>query len=162
AASSGAGAGWWIASRRLGARRRQLPVSEGPPLLEWILRANGAMGAWLEGPGSRQVAHAANGPGPTLDESIRARLQHQRAGDGKGVERLEAGILVYASLDGRAAGLLLDNHSSGTEREAASRDLARFLDYDRWRPVLADLAKQQDTAGESVESVAMRLAHRLE
>lgn len=162
AATIGAGAGWWIASRRVGARRRQLPVSEGPPLLEWILRANGAMGAWLEGPGSRQVAHAAKGLGATLDATIRARLQHQRAGDGKGIERLEAGTLVYASLDGRAAGLLLDNHSSVAEREAASRDLARFLDYDRWRPVLADLAKQQDTAGESVESVAMRLAHRLE
>ena len=158
----GAGAGWWIARRRTGAQLGQLPVSEGPPLLEWILRANGALGAWLEAPGKRQVARSARAPSPSFDEIIQARLQQQRGSDGQGVERLESGTLVYASLDGRAAGLLLDNRVSTAGREAAMRDLARLVDYDRWRPVLADLAKQQDTAGESVESVAMRLAHRLE
>ncbi len=162
AAALGAGAGWWFARRRSGTRVGQAPVSEGPPLLDWILRANGGLGAWLEGPGSRQVARAAGGPGQALDEIIRARLQQQRGGDGQGVERLEAGTLVYASLDGRAAGLLLDSGSPVAVREAALSDLARLLDYDRWRPVLSDLAKQQDTTGESVESVAMRLAQRLE
>jgi diguanylate cyclase (GGDEF)-like protein len=44
----------------------------------------------------------------------------------------------------------------------ALRDLARLLDYDRWRPVLADVAKAQETPGETVESVALRLAHQLE
>lgn len=162
AAALGAGAGWWIASRRAQAQTGQLPASEGPPLLDWILRANGALGAWLEAPGRRQFARSTHGPNPALDEIVQAKLQQQRGGDGQGVERLEAGTLVYASLDGRAAGLLLDNRCSVVQREAALRDLARLVDYDRWRPVLADLTRQQDTAGESVESVAMRLAHRLE
>jgi len=162
AAIAGVAAGWWIARRRASAAAGELPVSDGPPLLEWVLRANAARGAWLEGPGSRQAVQAVTPLSPEVEETIRARLEHQRRGDGQGVERLESGTLVYAALDGRAAGLLLNSRSGSAARDAALRDLARLLNFDRWRPVLAELSKQQDTAGESVDSVAMRLAHRLE
>ena len=161
AGAAGVALGWW-------ARRRQLalqtppPITEGPPLLEWILRANAASGAWLVGPGSRETAVSAVGVAEEVDHAIRARLEHQRVGDGQGVERLGQGTLVYASLDGRAGGLLLPSNSSTGSRARALKDLARLLDYDRWRPVLADLVKQQDKSDESVDSVAMRLAHQLE
>ncbi len=138
------------------------PTAEGPPLLEWILRSNGAMGAWMVGPGTREVAVPTGGLSDDVDRVVRARLEHQRVGDGQGVERLGSGTLVFASLEGRAAGLHLPADSSPQATATAQRDLARLLDYDRWRPVLADVAKEQDTPGESVESVALRLAHQLE
>lgn len=158
----GAVAGWW-ANRRKSASSRDLPsLTEGPPLLEWILRANTGAGAWLVGPGTRETAVSSRGITETTDHAIRSRLEHQRMGDGQGVERLGEGTLVFASLDGRAAGVLLPLASSTGERARALRDLARLLDYDRWRPVLADLVKQQDKTTESVDSIAMRLAHQLE
>jgi diguanylate cyclase (GGDEF)-like protein len=126
------------------------------------MRANGAAGAWLVGPGSRETAFAAEAVPEELDYAIRARLEHQRVGDGQGVERLGKGMLLYASLDGRSGALLLPAGSSTGARARALRDLARLLDYDRWRPVLADVARQQETTGESVDSVAIRLAHQLE
>ncbi len=152
---------WW-------SRRRLLPVAtlrspgEGPPLLEWLLRANGALGAWLVGPGTREAAGPPQGLSAELDHLVRERLEQQRQGDGQGVERLESGTLVFASLDGRAAGLHLPPGSSTGARATAMRDLARLLDYDRWRPVLADVAKTQETAAESVGSFALRLALQLE
>jgi diguanylate cyclase (GGDEF)-like protein len=162
-AALGLAAGWWLGRRPVQRRGPATQLAaEGPPLLEWILRANAARGAWLLGPGTQEAAVAAPGVGEDLDQAVRARLEHQRAGDGQGVERLEGGSLVYASLEGRAAGLLLDPGTSAEARAAASRDLARLLDYDRWRPVLAEVSRQQDKAGESVESVALRLAHQLE
>jgi diguanylate cyclase (GGDEF)-like protein len=160
----GAGSGLLLRlSRRprvVAARLR--PLTDGPPLLEWILRANGAEGAWIMGPGTREVAVPTGGLSEELDRLVRSRLEHQRVGDGQGVERLGDGTLVFASLDGRAAGLQLPHGTSPEAAEVAQRDLARLLDYDRWRPVLADVAKEQDTPGESVESVALRLAHQLE
>jgi diguanylate cyclase (GGDEF)-like protein len=162
AAALGLGAGWWL-GRRPSLVRRPLPLpSDGPPLLEWILRANAGRAAWLSGPGTQEAAVAAQGLPEELDRAVHARLEQQRVGDGQGVERLEGGTLVYASLDGRAAGLLLEANSSTGERALALRDLARLLDYDRWRPVLAEVTKQQDTTAESVDSVAIRLAHQLE
>lgn len=138
------------------------PTAEGPPLLEWILRSNGALGAWMVGPGTREVAVPTGGLSEAVDQIVRARLEHQRVGDGQGIERLGSGTLVFASLEGRAAGLHLPSGSTPQAAATAQRDLARLLDYDRWRPVLADVAKEQDTPGESVESVALRLAHQLE
>ena len=138
------------------------PVGEGPPLLEWILRANGADGAWLVGPGTREVAVPTGGVSEDLDHVVRSRLEHQRMGDGQGVERLGSGVLIFASLEGRAAGLHLPSAAAPDDVAVAQRDLARLLDYDRWRPVLVDVAKEQETPGESVDSVALRLAHQLE
>ncbi|HEX7025299.1 MAG TPA: GGDEF domain-containing protein [Gemmatimonadales bacterium] len=138
------------------------PAAEGPPLLEWLMRSNGALGVWLVGPGTREVAVPGGVVPDELDRVVRARLEHQRVSDGQGVERLGSGTLVFASLDGRAAGLHLPPDSSNGARATALRDLARFLDYDRWRPVLVDVAKEQETPGESAESVALRLALQLE
>ena len=162
AAAIGLAAGWWLGRRQREVRGTQSPISEGPPLIEWVLRANGASGAWLVGPGSRQSALSVQGVPDSLQQAIGARLEHQRLGDAQGVERLGQGTLVYASLDGRAAGLLLEGGSSTGARARALRDLARLLDYDRWRPVLAEVSRQQGQTGESVDSVAIRLAHQLE
>ena len=161
--AAGTGAGLLIRrGRQLRHPEPVQPTGEGPPLLEWILRSNGALGAWMVGPGTREVAVPTGGLPEDVDRVVRARLEHQRVGDGQGVERLVAGTLVFASLEGRAAGLHLPPGTSPQATATAQRDLARLLDYDRWRPVLADLAKEQNTPGESVESVALRLAHQLE
>jgi len=162
AVGAGLGAGLWL-GRRPGPVRRSAPLpSDGPPLLEWVLRANAAHAAWLIGPGTQEAAVASRGLADAVDQAVHARLEQQRAGDGQGIERLEGGTLVYASLDGRAAGLLLDAGSSTGARALAQRDLARLLDYDRWRPVLAEVSKQQDKTDETVDSIAIRLAHQLE
>jgi hypothetical protein len=158
----GAAVAVWLGKRRMAQTPAASPAAEGPPLLEWILRANGATGAWLIGPGTREVAVPKVGIPEELDRLVRARLEHQRMGDGQGVERLGSGTLVFASLDGRAAGLQLPLGSSTGVRATAQRDLARLLDYDRWRPVLAAVVRDQDSPGESVESVALRLAIQLE
>lgn len=135
---------------------------EGPPFLDWLRRANGALGAWLVRSGSRETAQRPDDIPEILDRTIRARLENQRLSDGQGVERLEGGTLVYASLDGRSAGLLLEPNSAADDRSIALQDLARLLDYERWRPVLSDVTRQQDRTDESVDSVALRLAHQLE
>lgn len=126
------------------------------------MRANAALGAWLVGPGARESVMAAGALPDAVDRNIQARLDHQRSQDGQGVERLDAGILVYASLDGRAAGLCLPADSSTGEKAAALRDLARYLDLERLRPVVAQVAREQGSPMESPESVAFRLAHQLE
>ena len=157
------GAGFWLLARgRRTIPPAPAPTAEGPPLLEWLLRANGALGAWLVGPGSRESAAPRGGFPTDLDRVVRDRLEHHRLGDAQGVERLDGGTLVYASLDGRAAGLVLPDESGTGARAAALRDLARLLDFDRWRPVLVEVEKQQGRPDESVESVALRLAHQLE
>jgi diguanylate cyclase (GGDEF)-like protein len=158
------GAGAWILLSGGGRSAPPAPAqsAEGPPLLDWLLRANGALGAWLVGPGSRETAGPTGGLPVDLDRVVQGRLEQHRLGDAQGVERLEGGTLVYASLDGRAAGLLLPARCSSGARGTALRDLARLLDFDRWRPVLADVARQQERPDESVESIALRLAHQLE
>ena len=155
------GAGAWILFSGGGRSAPPAPAqtAEWPPLLDWLLRANGALGAWLVGPGSQE---SAGRPAADLARVVLARLEQHRLGDAQGVERLEGGTLVYASLDGQAAGLVLPAESPTGARGVAVRDLARLLDFDRWRPVLADVAKQQERPDESVESVALRLAHQLE
>lgn len=150
----------WLLRRR--SSRLSQPSAEGPPVLEWILRANAARGAWLVGPGTREIAAPRGGIPESLNRNIQARLEQQRSGDGRGVERFDSGILVYASLDGRAAALFLPPDCSTGDKATSLNDLARFLDYDRWKPVLVDVAREQGTVGESVESIALRLAHQLE
>ncbi len=152
----------WLRVRRHRTDAHGQPPADGPPLLEWLLRANAAQGAWLIGPGTRESAAPRAGLSESVDRNIQARLEKQRDGDGQGVERFDAGILVYASLDGRAAGLFLLPDCSTGEKATAVRDLARFLDYARWKPVLTDIAREQGSPGESIESVAVRLAYQLE
>ncbi|MGH7560076.1 MAG: diguanylate cyclase [Gemmatimonadales bacterium] len=146
--------------------RREEPAAwapgDGPPVLEWVRRANAAQGAWLVGSGTRETSAPAGGIPAETDRLVRVRLEQHRLGDAQGVERLDRGLLVYASLDGRAAALLLPDGASASRRELARHDLARLVDYDRWRPILAEVTRQQGTPGESVESIALRLAHQLE
>lgn len=137
-------------------------LGTGPPVLEWVMRANASLGAWLVAPGTREAAAPGGGVPEDVDRLIRMRLEQHRTSDGQGVERLEHGVLVYASLEGHAAGLLLPPDVSAGRRDIARNDLARLLDFDRWRPVLAEVVRQQDTPWESVESVALRLAIQLE
>jgi diguanylate cyclase (GGDEF)-like protein len=135
---------------------------DGPPVLEWVMRANSGLGAWLVAQGTKETALASQGVDSDLDMLVRIRLEQHRTGDSQGVERLERGILVYASLDGRAAGILLPSDASPGRRDVARHDLARLLDYDRWRPVLTEVAKQQDRPDETEESIALRLAINIE
>lgn len=163
ALAAGLAAGWWLAVRRhAGGVAADPPAAEGPPLLEWVLRANPARGVWLIGPGVREAALSGAGLGPTIDRMVVERLEHHRQGDGQTVERLDAGTLLIGSLDGFAAGLLLSPGTGAAVRERALRDLARLLDHHRLRPVLADVAREQEQPGESVESIALRLSSQLE
>lgn len=149
--------------RRLrGDRPADAVAGEGPPVLEWVMRANGGLGAWLVAQGTRETVMARGGIDQDLDLLVRMRLEQHRTGDSQGVERLERGILVYASLDGRAAGIVLPSDASSARRDTARHDLTRLLDYDRWRPVLKEVAMQQDRPDETEESIALRLALSIE
>jgi diguanylate cyclase (GGDEF)-like protein len=149
-------------NRLRGDRPTEEMPGDGPPVLEWVMRANSGLGAWLVAQGTKETALASQGVDADLDALVRVRLEQHRTGDSQGVERLERGILVYASLDGRAAGILLPPDSSPGRRDIARHDLARLLDYDRWRPVLTEVAKQQDRPDETEESIALRLAINIE
>jgi diguanylate cyclase (GGDEF)-like protein len=148
--------------RLRGDRPSEETPGDGPPVLEWVMRANSGLGAWLVAQGTKETALASQGVDADLDMLVRVRLEQHRTGDSQGVERLERGILVYASLDGRAAGILLPSDASPGRRDIARHDLARLLDYDRWRPVLTEVAKQQDRPDETEESIALRLAINIE
>lgn len=152
----------WIRRGWRGEGRQVGSQGEGPPVLEWVMRANGALAAWLVGPGARETAGPPGGVAEDVDRLVRMRLEQHRAGDGQGVERMDRGVLVYASLEGRSAGLLLPSNAGAARRDQARHDLARLVDYDRWRPTLVEVSKQQGRPDESVDSIALRLAHHIE
>lgn len=126
------------------------------PQLGWVVRANGALAGWLVDEGGAMEASAfASGAGP---EGMVERI---RAIHGPAVERTGAGTLVVARGARLRAALLLASPDR-SRLEAARADLTTLLDLREREAALAPLRPAQDQPGESIESMAMRLAHQVE
>src|SRR5439155_456850 len=117
------GAGAWILFSGGGRSAPPAPAqtAEGPPLLDWLLRANGARGAWLVGPEGRESAGPRGGLPADLERVVLARLEQHCLSDSQGVELPEGGYRVFSSLDCRAAGLVLPAACSTRVRAVARR-----------------------------------------
>jgi diguanylate cyclase (GGDEF)-like protein len=159
-----------ILAWRVATRRAVLPFAKGseavpptsdPPELGWVFRANGALGLWLRR--ERGTAAELTDPGlnPATERAIAERLGGL-AGPGagqSGVERLEEGNLVYvASEDVQVAVLLPAGRQTGT----ALRDLEQVVSIIRTREVLEVATGRTPSAGQSVVSIAVRLALEVE
>ncbi len=138
------------------------------PALRWLMRAHGAVGAWL-------AERAVGGDEPSIERVIDAdrlpvdivialdrRVETARDASRGGVERVDAGTLVIRTKDRFAVALLVPLPAARvTEIE---EDLDRLIEGLKRRPDVLALAQAHPEGGalESVGSVALRLAYQLE
>lgn len=134
----------------------------GDPYLALVLRANRALGVWVAPGGGAAVSSAISRDLGSLAGDLVAGRLPGLSGAADGVEVLESGTLVFLR-DGPAtfAGLLQAGAPVG-QVDALRADLARLRDDRRRQPQLAAVARETGRLHESLESVAMRLAHQLE
>lgn len=138
------------------------PGGPVPSPSSWVLRANRAAALWLmdsEGKVLEQVADP-DEPIPQLD-SLTRRVAGILPADPWMVERLEEGRLVIAG-GARVRGAMLLRHHSREETATAARDLVALIQRREHEPVMAEIGRQQERPGESLESMCTRLAHHLE
>lgn len=148
-------AGWWLG------RRHAAPVPRGPTpvppvALEWLRRLHDASALWLRRSETdvTRVGRADAG----VEAVVRARLAAAAAGVVPTPERLGGGTLVCAGHQGLAAALLAPERS---DLDSARRDLDTLIA----RTGLLEVPTPPAPSGpltESVESVALRLAHQVE
>jgi diguanylate cyclase (GGDEF)-like protein len=170
--------GAWAGSRlvaesgsRSGKRIRELgPHLLPEPALGWLLRANGALGIWIneiapgeEGPRAERLIESEH-LSVTQIAAVDRRLERARDQEQGGAERLEMGTLIFRAGGGAAVGMLLPQGRPAAALTDAERDLDRLLDAVRRRPQIVALAQAQtqEASLESVGSVGLRLAYQLE
>lgn len=166
----------WFAHRRAAAAGEPLGVARGPgahllpePALNWLLRADGALGVWIAERDTREDTPRIE---RTIDErlsiaevaAIDRRIERARDHEQNGAERLERGTLVFRAAGGVAVGLLIGETPEESQLRRAEQDLTALLDGVRRRPQFVALAQSQSQAGslESLESVGLRLAYQVE
>lgn len=132
------------------------------PVVDWALRAIGGTRVWIQlDPAREPHVHGAGGA-VTQRESylVAARLPSlASAGDGEGVERLGDEVLLWVA---RPPAVVAVSRRSAENAPATFRDLTLLLQHCLTRPILRRVEREQDRPGESVESIAVRLAHQLE
>ncbi|HEX6432905.1 MAG TPA: GGDEF domain-containing protein [Gemmatimonadales bacterium] len=169
----GAGVLGWV----LGRRTRESALRSGvaphllpDPALEWLRRANRALGVWIteldpgeEGPRAERIIEPERLSIAQI-VAVDRRLERARDQEQSGAERMEGGMLVFHAQGGAAAGLLLPEHFEAQRLGGVEDDLRRLLDGVRRRPQMVALtqAQSQEASLESVGSVGLRLAYQLE
>lgn len=132
-------------------------------LLALVLRANRALGVWIQDPGrggTLQALHSSLSPGQRdLVMDRLPRLGRHAAG---GTEVLDAGIMVHVAHGETVAAAILPRPVSQPAVDHLRADLLEVLERIRREPVLRDVSRTQERPGETAESIAMRLAHQLE
>ena len=168
-----AGVTGWIAGRRQrpnGLRPGVSPHLLPDPALEWLRRANGAVGVWIteldpgeEGPRAERILEPERLSVAQI-VAVDRRLERARDQEQSGVERMESGMLVFHAQAGAAVGLLLSDRSEPSGLPVVEDDLRRLLEGVRRRPQIVALtqAQAQEASLESVGSVGLRLAYQLE
>ncbi len=175
--------GWLFGGMAAGAagaliwRRRSDPGGSEPgvdpnlvpdPALKWFARAHQALGAWVSTPISGDDAPRWQRvlPGGRLSASgadaVESRLGALRTQAASGAERLQAGVLLYASGSGLIVGMLLAGDSAAEPLRAAGDDLVVLLDALARRPLVDRALAEDDGPGESLGSIGLRLAYQLE
>jgi diguanylate cyclase (GGDEF)-like protein len=169
----GAGVLGWFLGRRLpprGMRSGVAPHLLPDPALEWLRRANRAIGVWIteldpneEGPRAERIIEPER-LSVTQIVAVDRRLERARDQEQSGVERMEGGTLVFHAQAGAAVGLLLTDQFESLGLDGVKDDLRRLLDGVRRRPHIVALtqAQSQEASLESVGSVGLRLAYQLE
>ena len=163
---SGAAALWL--ARRLGQAAPPVTLAtdlapEADPLLALVLRANQALGVWVSGRSTEPPVRAVDARlGTAVEEMILARLPRLAEQSASGMELLERGALVHLSVDGRVALALLPAGLPQSRIDSLRRDLNELLARLRREPLLASVNRMQGRPDETVESIAMRLAHQVE
>ncbi|MEO7137389.1 MAG: GGDEF domain-containing protein, partial [Gemmatimonadales bacterium] len=165
-------AGWFLGRRTRpgGLRDGVAPHLLPDPALEWLRRAHRAVGVWIteldpgeEGPKAERIVEPERLSVAQI-VAVDRRLERARDQEQSGVERLEAGMLVFHAQAGAAVGLLLADGSDTTALAVVEDDLRRLLEGVRRRPQIIALtqAQSQEASLESVGSVGLRLAYQLE
>ncbi|HET8650262.1 MAG TPA: hypothetical protein VFL95_09490, partial [Gemmatimonadales bacterium] len=163
-----------VLARVLAPRRTPGVGAVGPhllpdPALNWLLRAHDALGVWVsesdpaEGPRAERVLNADQLPVSQVT-AVDRRLERARDESQSGVERLDAGTLVFHSAENVAVGLLLPSGHDPSAPGVAAEDLQRLLEGIRRRPQMLALtqAMARDASLESAASVGLQLAYQLE
>jgi diguanylate cyclase (GGDEF)-like protein len=168
-----AGAAGWVLGRRQRSPRVRPGVSPHflpDPALEWLRRAHRAVGVWIteldpheEGPKAERIVEPERLSVAQI-VAVDRRLERARDQEQSGVERMEAGTLVFHAQAGAAVGLLLQDGFEAGGLDGVEDDLRRLLEGIRRRPHIVALtqAQAQQASLESVGSVGLRLAYQLE
>ena len=145
------------------------PVLLPHPALRWLADARGAQGLWVAHPpreGSDQPQWDRVVPGgrlaPAMLAAVESRLAALRDRAASGAERIDAGVLLYASAGGLIAGLLLPGDSAPDLLRQGGDDLVALLDGLGRKPFLDKALSEDDGPVESLGSIGLRLAYQLE
>ncbi|MFN8647494.1 MAG: GGDEF domain-containing protein [Gemmatimonadales bacterium] len=145
------------------------PVLLPDPALRWLADARRAQGLWVAHPpreGSDQPQWDRVVPGgrlsPTAAASVESRLAALRDRAASGAERIDAGVLLYASAGGLIAGLLLPGDTAPDVLRQGGDDLVALLDGLGRKPLLDKALSEDDGPVESLGSIGLRLAYQLE
>lgn len=162
--------GWLVGRRRTRrAVAMQPPATTDleptdPPDLAWIARANAALGAWLRY--NERGLPTATTLQPGLSSQVIATVESRipglrtpRAAGRTGVERLEEGNLVFVATDDLQVALLLP---PGVPHTRAISDLEHLVASLRTRSAFEAAVSRSPSAGETVESISIRLALEVE
>lgn len=161
----GAGIGWVLArlfSERVAPPARPQPaVVSDPPELAWIARANGALGVWLRRSDRGGIVEVTD-PGVTdaVKRAIENRLGGLAGSSGRtDVERIEEGTIVFIAGEDLQFAALLPPKQPFAQ---AQRDLEGLLGVLRTREMLEVASQKPASGGETVQSIAVRLAFEIE
>ncbi|HZA97711.1 MAG TPA: hypothetical protein VE399_02960, partial [Gemmatimonadales bacterium] len=132
-----AGVTGWIVGRRQrqnGLRPGVSPHLLPDPALEWLRRAHGAVGVWIteldpgeEGPRAERILEPERLSVAQI-VAVDRRLERARDQEQSGVERMEAGMLVFHAQAGAAVGLLLSDRFEPGGLPVVEDDLRRLLE----------------------------------
>jgi diguanylate cyclase (GGDEF)-like protein len=177
------GLGWLLGGMVAGAagaliwNRRAAPGGAEPgvdpalapdPALRWLARAHQALGVWVtagagsEDPPRWQRVVPGERLSPANLEAIESRLGALRSQAASGAERLQAGVLLYASGSGLIVGMLLPVAAGAEPLREAGDDLVVLLDALGRRPLMDRALAEEEGPGESLGSIGLRLAYQLE
>lgn len=169
AAGVGAGISWVVArlfSEKVvpsaaAPARPQPPVVSDPPELAWIARANGALGVWLRKSDRGGIVDVTDpGVRDPVKRAIENRLSGLATPSGRTeVERIEEGSVVYIAGEDLQLAILLPPKQPFAQ---AQRDLEGFLGVLRTREMLEVASQKPASGGETVHSIAVRLAFEIE
>ncbi len=165
----GAGIGWVLArlfSERVAPPapppvRPQPPVVSDPPELAWIARANGALGVWLRRSDRGGIVEVTD---PGVTDAVKRAIENRLGGLGNSsgrtdVERIEEGTIVFIAGEDLQLAALLPPKQPFAQIQ---RDLEGFLGVLRTREMLEVASQKPASGGETVHSIAVRLAFEIE
>ena len=142
--------------------RPQPPVVSDPPEMAWIARANSALGVWLRRSARGNVVEVVDpAVPPAVRKAIEARLATMAsAAVGRTeVERIEEGVMVCIASEDVQLAILLPPKQPFAQ---AQRDLEGFVGLLRTREMLELASQKPAGSGETVNSIAIRLAMEIE